>query len=212
MEFDPFGEDQPPNRRVAPQREAALMRGGGRPGIDHQIRRGLLEFQQGARHVVIGGDKPQAAIAFGTRPSCYLLRIADGIGGLAAKIKTAGCEGFERGFDAQEIREMRAFMHARNQQTVSFALCQQGRGSRDPFARAGQNGDAIGFEVGISTMPRDMRQKKTEIKTCGDQKCDHHEPSGTPDHVRLLSVWATVRRETKAVNKATRRAVRKIPA
>ena len=123
-------------------------------GDDLDLRHGAAEFQQAARHVVVGGHQPQGMKPLRLHPGGGLRRIAQrAVGGIAGE--DAAGQQLGRGLlrlgrqGGDDVGQMRAGIDPGDEELVRQAVVQQADAFGQTLAAPGHHDDGVGMPVGL---------------------------------------------------------------
>ena len=112
---------------------------------DHRdLRHGVLEFQERPPHVVIGGDQPERAVAFGPHPRRRFPGVAGRVVGAVTQHHTARHLFGRLPGDAQQLGHVDPVPDAGDEELLGPLFGQQLEAGGEPSAAAGQHHDGVG--------------------------------------------------------------------
>ena len=110
---------------------------------EQQALQGMLEFADGARHVIIRCHDQQRGEAVGLRPAPRLDGIADGVAGALAEIDAARQDGSHIASFAGDLVPPGLLVNAADQKPPAAAFGQQAKPVRQTLRAARQHHDAV---------------------------------------------------------------------
>ena len=144
--------------------------GGDRIGDLLQIRQGVVQFHEGARHVVVRGHHDERVEMVRLGPAPGLDGVADGVAGPVIQVHAAIEEAALARIEPGDLVAAGVLVDAGDQQALGIALRQKVDGVADPLRAAGHRHDAVGAGFGPlleAIEAVDESQEAQEIRRSG---------------------------------------------